>query len=103
MLVKLFTVEGRLLFKHYTNLYARWIRLLAFVIIFVGVATGLHTWSDDFEDRFVPFLTTLFYSAIASLFMFGFAEIIEILYRIHQRLESVEGIKSFLDKPSDPE
>lgn len=91
------------MFKHYTNLYARWIRILAFVIIFVGVAVGLYIWSDDFEDHFVAFLTTVFYSVIASLFMFGFAEIIEILYRILHRLESVEGVKSFLDKPSDPE
>ncbi|WP_134687288.1 hypothetical protein [Brevibacillus migulae] len=91
------------MYKRYTNIYARWIRALASVIIFVGVTAGLFIWSDDFEDRFLPFLSTIFYSVIASLTMFGFAEIIEILYRIYQKLESVDGIKRLQENGSKPE
>ena len=91
------------MFKRYTNVYARWIRALASVIIFVGVAAGLFIWSDDFEDHFLPFFTTIFYSVIASVAMFGFAEIIEILYRIHQKLDSVGGLENLQEKASKPE
>jgi peptidoglycan/LPS O-acetylase OafA/YrhL len=73
-------------FDSYTNKYARWIRVLAIVVFVVGIIVGLVIWKEDFDDLFGPFITTVCYSVITAILMYGFAEIIEILYRIHQRL-----------------
>jgi hypothetical protein len=94
-------MEGRFLFKRYTNIYARWIRALAVVTILIGFSAGLLIWAEDFGDQFIPFLTTFFSAIVTSIFMFGFAEVIEILYRMHQRLDSLDRIKSLLDKPNE--
>lgn len=90
------------MFKLYTNRYARWLRTLGIVVILCGSIFSLFVLDEDF-DYFIPFLTTVFSSILTSIFMFGFAEVIEILYRIHQRLDSLDSIKSLLNKPSEPE
>lgn len=91
------------MFNRYDNKYARWIRALAIVVIVVNLVIGLFFWVQDFEDHFVWFVTTVLISVIVVVSMFGFAEIIETLFRIYKRLESVNGGKTLLDKPVKPE
>lgn len=76
---------------------------MAFVIVFVGFVVGLFIWFDDFNDNFIHFLTALFYSIVPSIFMLGFAEVIEILYRIHLRLESDAGDKTLIEENNESE
>lgn len=90
------------MFNRYTNKYARWIRILAFVISIVGFIVGLFIWFDDLNDHFLHFLTSVFYS-IPSIFLLGFAEVIEILYRIHLRLEFTAEDKTLFDENSESE
>jgi peptidoglycan/LPS O-acetylase OafA/YrhL len=94
---------GSFMFDRYTNKYARWIRVLALVVFGVSIVVGFVMWIEDFEDHFGPFITTVCYSAITASLMYGFAEIIEILSRILQRLESVDGIEKLPEKQRDPE
>lgn len=91
------------MFKRYTNKYARWIRILAFVISIVGFIVGLFIWFDDLNDNFLHFLASVFYSITPSIFLFGFAEVIEILYRIHLRLEFTSKDKTLFDETSESE
>ncbi|TQK75008.1 hypothetical protein FB479_101620 [Brevibacillus sp. AG162] len=91
------------MFKRYTNKYARWIRILAFIISIVGFIVGLFIWFDDLNDNFLHFLTSVFYSVIPSIFLLGFAEGIEILYRIHLRLEFTAKDKPLFDETSESE
>lgn len=91
------------MFDQYENKYARWIRVLAPLVMVAGILTGLIIWFQDVEDLFVPFLSAAGYSIVSGILLYGFAEIIEILYRIYQRLESVDGIKRLLEKIHKPE
>lgn len=91
------------MFKRYTNKYARWIRILALVITIVGFIVGLYIWFDDLNDNFLHFLTSVFYAIIPSIFLLGFAEVIEILYRIHLRLEFTAEDKSLFDETNESE
>jgi hypothetical protein len=90
------------MFDHYSNMYARWIRVIALLTIVLGIIGGLVLWLiSDFA--FTVLISTWGYSIVTGIFLYGFAEIIEILYRIHQRLEAVDGIRRLLEKMSKPE
>jgi len=74
-------------FDHYSNIYARWIRVVAIATIVVGVFVAFLIWMQDFEDLFVSFIMIVLSTVISGLLMYGFAEMIEMLYRIYQRFE----------------
>ena len=86
------------MFHSYTNRYARWSRALAILICVFGITAAFVFWIGDAEDH--SSLTTLFSTAITALLLRGFAEIIEILYRIHQRLEADAARKGKIEEDS---
>jgi hypothetical protein len=90
------------MFDSYVNNYARWIRVIAVLTIVLGSIGGLVLWFIR-NFNFGVLITTWGYSIVTGLCLYGFAEIIEILYRIYQRLESVDGIKRLLENMSKPE
>lgn len=90
------------MFDNYTNQYARWIRVLAGVVIAVGIISGGILWLIDESHFFLTLVSPLVYSIVSSILMYGFAEIIEILYRIYQRFDAVDSIKRSLDNISEP-
>jgi cytochrome c oxidase subunit IV len=84
-------------FDHYTNQYARWIRVLAGVVLAVGIISGVVLWMIDERHFFLTLVSPLVYSIVSSILMYGFAEIIEILYRIYQRFDAVDSINRSLE------
>jgi hypothetical protein len=91
------------MFDTYSNKYARWIRAIATLVMVVGCFAGIVFWLIDTDDNIGLLLTTVCYSIVTGIFFFGFAEIIEILYRIYRRLEAVDGIKRTLENMTRPE
>ena len=90
------------MFKSYINKYARLTRALAIVILIVHFALGIFMLANDFDDHFLPFIFSVSMFVVVAVLMFGFAEIIETLYRMYKRQELSNG-KTLPDKPTETE
>ncbi|USG68174.1 hypothetical protein NDK47_13200 [Brevibacillus ruminantium] len=86
------------MFDQYSNKYAVWVQITAKLVLVLGFIGGVLLWlMDDIHHPFRLFVPILS-SIVVGVFLYGFAEIIEILYRIYKRLEENDQAPLFSRK-----